>query len=477
MKAHIKSSLSMIKAEDELIEKTEKMLKFNYEKQSREKTGFERLSEMFSMRRPVMAAFASVMIFCVLSAGGFSYYKTPVAYVSLDINPSVELSVNKFNRIVSAAAYNEDGKVILADKEIFNSSVKDAISELVKAASQNGYVKKDGSTIILVTSETGDSVTALTLGQEAEQGAQDAIKSAGDVAVVYKDSINLDKRNEAQQIGISPGKLNLIQKLQALDPNVTVDQYRSAEVTAIMEQIVVANSTGSTNSIPDMQDIASAVQQSGTNVVNSNKDNAVNPVIKVIGLSNDPGDRNAVIVKFSGKVGNSALDTNNYKVEGANIFSKAIFTDSEKDTVKLTVEIGTIKYNGSYEIKIANVENVAAFSSGNLALYETIEPKVTAAFINDLITIKVVFNEKIRGDIDENDFKVYSKNGITYRIDSVTPVKMDESGARTWILTINGIDDPDSMIYAGTSSEFDGEDSNGNVGETESSIEADWDLN
>jgi len=477
MKAHIKSSLSRIKAEDELIEKTEKMLKYNYEKQSRERTRSGRLREMFSMRRPVMAAFAAVLTLCVLSAGGFSYYKTPVAYVSLDINPSVELSVNKFNRIVSAAAYNEDGNVILEDKEIFNSSVKDAISELVKAASQKGYVKKDGSTIILVTSETGDSVTALTLGQEAEEGAKDAIKSAGDVAVVYKDSVNLVKRTEAQELGISPGKLNLIQKLQVLDPTVTVEQYKSAEVTAIMQQIVAVSSTGSTNSIPDMQDIANAVQQSGTNVVNSNKDNTVNPVIKVIGLSNDPGDRNSVIVQYSGKVGNSALDTNNYNVEGINIFSKAIFTDSEKDTVKLTVETGAIKYNGSYEIKIANIENVAAFSSGNLALYETIEPKVTAAFINDLITIKVVFNEKVRGDIDENDFKVYSKNGIKYRIDSVTPVKMDESGARTWILTINGIEDPDSTIYAGTSAEFDGEDSNGNIGNADSVVEAEWDIN
>ncbi|MHC1720668.1 MAG: hypothetical protein AB9844_08440 [Clostridiaceae bacterium] len=476
MKSHIKSSLSRIKAEDELIQKTENLLKYNYEKQNSERTIFARMGKIFSMRRPVLAAFAAVMTVCVLSAGGFSYYKTPVAYVSLDINPSVELSVNKFNKIVSATAYNEDGKVILEDKTMFNSSVKDAISELVKAASEKGYIKNDGSTIILVTSETEDSVVALSLGKEAEEGAKDAIKSSGDVAVVYKDTVNLDKRDEAQKLGVSPGKLNLIEKLQALDPTVTVDQYRSAEVTAIMQKIVAVNSTGSNqNPIPDMQNIANAVQQSGTNA-GSSTGTAVKPAIKVVGVTTSAIRKDTVMVKFSDNVGNSALDTNNYKVEGANIFSKAIFTNSEKDAVKLTVEPGTIKYNGPYVIKITNIEDVAEYSSENLTLYETVKPKVTAAFIKDLITIKVVFSEKVSGDIDKSDFKVYTKDGETHRIDDVSPVNLDENGAKAWVLTIDGIDDPESIIYAGTSSEFDGTDANGNIGETESSIEAEWDL-
>ena len=36
-----------------------------------------------------------------LAGGGYAYAKTPVAYVSMDINPSVELGVNAFDKVVS----------------------------------------------------------------------------------------------------------------------------------------------------------------------------------------------------------------------------------------------------------------------------------------------------------------------------------------------------------------------------------------
>ena len=56
---------------------------------------------------------AAVCLFFLACAGGYFVYSRPVSYISIDVNPSIELGINCFGRVVSAAAYNEDGEEIL----------------------------------------------------------------------------------------------------------------------------------------------------------------------------------------------------------------------------------------------------------------------------------------------------------------------------------------------------------------------------
>jgi hypothetical protein len=172
-----------------------------------------------------------------MSVAAVSYYKTPASYLSLDINPSVELGVNGFGRIVSATAYNSEGTVILNGQNIMDADVESAVHTLVKSAAQKGFVAQDGSTVISVTSETDNTSDAIELEDAAAQGAETAIKSEGKTATISRDHIPLKKRDEAKKLAITPGKLSLIRKLQALDPSVTVSEYKNAKVTDIMKRI------------------------------------------------------------------------------------------------------------------------------------------------------------------------------------------------------------------------------------------------
>lgn len=480
MKAQIKSSLDKIKAEDELVKKTENMLQCAYEKQTLEKK---------KHTMPVRAALAAAITLCAVSVGGFSYYKTPVGYVSLDINPSVELSVNHFNRIVSAEPYNKDGEKILESGEILNSSVKEAVSDLVKSASSNGYIKKDGSTVILVTAETKDASTAARIGAEAVDGAKDAVLSSGKPAAVYNESIDISARDEAKELGISPGKLNLIKKLQALDPNIKIEEYKYAEVSAIMRQIaqisVASNQTanpGETGISPGNVVNASSQQASGQNSATVSKpslenggsgisetaaadSNPVKSSVKVISVR--PIGNQYVVVKYSGKVGSSALNTANYRIDGSNSFSKAVFLTKAMDEVKLTIAEGTITQGTvsdpeDFNIKISGVidgnGNDVKEDIETVKLYENISPYVEDAYANDLTHVIVEFSEAVYGNITPNDFTVYTESEKSYRIYSVG--KLSDTA---WLLTVEEMD-PDIITKAGTSKKFDGVDANGNKG-------------
>jgi len=76
------------------------------------------------------------------------------------------------------------------------------------------------------------------LTNEAEVAVEEAITETEDTAVVYKDNVALARRDEARELGITPGKLNLIQKLMALDPTITVEDYKETKVTNIMKKVV-----------------------------------------------------------------------------------------------------------------------------------------------------------------------------------------------------------------------------------------------
>lgn len=229
--------MDKIKAEKELKTKTEAFVRtalLNAE--CREKiagSGSEFRKEKFAFNKFLVAV--SVIAAClVLALGGNAYYHMPVNYVCLDINPSVELGINAFGRVVSTQAYNEDGIQLFGDKNYSNWSVEDAISTLVQDAAKQGFIAEDGSTVIAVTAEAGNEKVASELQSSGEAGANSALNTDGISAIVYCDCTDLQLRKQAKEAGISPGKLRLILILQTFDPNITVEDYKNAKMTDII---------------------------------------------------------------------------------------------------------------------------------------------------------------------------------------------------------------------------------------------------
>ncbi|MBE6828976.1 MAG: hypothetical protein E7519_02070, partial [Ruminococcaceae bacterium] len=167
-----KAAMNHIRAEEDLKRKTKDSLIASL---SMTPTVTQNPPRRSMRQRAVIAACAFVFV-CAVSAAATVYYKTPASYVSLDINPSVELGVNGFGRIVSATAYDSGGTTILNGQNIMDVDVESAVHTLVRAAAQKGFVAQDGSTIISVTSETDNTSAAIELENTAAQGAETAIK-------------------------------------------------------------------------------------------------------------------------------------------------------------------------------------------------------------------------------------------------------------------------------------------------------------
>ncbi len=224
-----------IKADEELKVKTKAYIRDRIDSEIDKKAGAPCLerARVHTMKKLSLAALP-VAACAILAIGGYAFYNTPVNYISLDINPSVELGLNKFDKVVKAEGINKDGEILLKENNIKNMSAEEAIEKLALGAKEKGYIQADGSTVIAVTALSEQDEEAVLLSNQMGEILRSMIQLGDLNAVVYTDSSNLQVRAEARELGLSPGKYKMILLLQSLDSGIDMEQYRNARIKDIL---------------------------------------------------------------------------------------------------------------------------------------------------------------------------------------------------------------------------------------------------
>ncbi len=114
------------------------------------------------MRNKILAvALSAIMMtsMCALTACNGSKDKAEdQAYVSLDINPAIELVVDKDNKVVSVRGENEDGQVLLYEETgIKGEKIDAAIEKITQLAIDYGYLDENNKVVDTLVTANSDS--------------------------------------------------------------------------------------------------------------------------------------------------------------------------------------------------------------------------------------------------------------------------------------------------------------------------------
>lgn len=153
-------------------------------------------------------------VLAITAVSGYAY-TNPTSYVSLDVNPSIEYSVNAFDRVVSVTAVNDDGEAITKDLDLKNEKITKAIQKTVDKLIEEGYITDDDNAGIIIAISNSDEKKAEDLAEEIEEETQDYMEENGETAEVEAEAVGKERVEEAKAMGVTPGKLNLVQKLAA----------------------------------------------------------------------------------------------------------------------------------------------------------------------------------------------------------------------------------------------------------------------
>lgn len=202
----------------------------------------------------VYGAAASAVV--VLSLGSWAY-ASPYTYVSVDVNPSIEYSVNRFDRVLSIRGVNDDGEEIIEKidfKELKFQTIEKAVLATVDQITAAGYFTDDMEGGIVITTASEDDAKAEDLAASLQQAVEDEVVHNDEDVIVEASSIALERVEEAKQLGVTPGKLNLVEKLQASaeDPaSIDIKQWLNRPVKDIMKATKDNQSTASKSEVSD----------------------------------------------------------------------------------------------------------------------------------------------------------------------------------------------------------------------------------
>lgn len=191
------------------------------------KTNQYQKSHFFSYKR--FAAVVVCLLLVLVGQKGYSVYFTPVSTISIDVNPSIEFSVNQFDKVIDVASYNEDGEILVSSMNVRFLDYKKALNLLLQNENMASYLTQDQTVIITVFGASDQKNDEMLASLAAYTASYEN---------VHCSSGHSEEVTEAHSFGLSCGKYRAFLELQALDPSITVEDIRELSMRQIQDMII-----------------------------------------------------------------------------------------------------------------------------------------------------------------------------------------------------------------------------------------------
>ena len=172
-----------------------------------------------------------------LFASPFLFQQTPktaskdtYSYITLDINPSMQWTVNKDNKIIKVSSFNDDANRILQQIDIKNKTVEDAFNIIFENERFRTYLK-NGFLEVSVYSKDGS--IANKLETDINKYLQDSLPNQK----YHCSKIDTNTHNEANSHHISSGKYRIIEQILQYDDKLSEQELANLSMMDLYEKL------------------------------------------------------------------------------------------------------------------------------------------------------------------------------------------------------------------------------------------------
>lgn len=252
----LKDAFKQIQAEEALKNRTKQIIR-------------EKRKESFIKRRSFRALTAICLCFiCILVVGNWVYF-TPTSEINIDINPSLNLGVNRFDEVVTVDGLNEDGRDFSSQLNIKYKNYEDAIEQILANEEIETLLADDNVIVITVTGSDKAQSAQIYQGVETHSAHYENARCR---------QISSDDAKVAHDLGLSYGKYQAYLQLQELDASFTPEELQGMTMKEIQDLIdKLSNSTNpSTNETTPDSSVSSEETEDTTNyeTVKSSEDSS-----------------------------------------------------------------------------------------------------------------------------------------------------------------------------------------------------------
>lgn len=171
-----------------------------------------------------IAAIAACVALVACLIGGVADFLRPVAYVGIDVNPSVELTLNRFNIVVGTCALNDDGQRALDEAPCMWRAFDDAARNLDGAMRA---IAGEGAVVEVSIDCDNENRYAVLAAQ-----SNDCFGCNGEA---HCDRTNAEERQAAHNLGMGVAKYRAYQELQEAGVDTSAEECASMSMRELRD--------------------------------------------------------------------------------------------------------------------------------------------------------------------------------------------------------------------------------------------------
>ncbi len=172
--------------------------------------------------RYIAAAAAAMFLLAIGTVIGIFINKAPdnkvFATVSIDVNPSLEIKINKEEKVLDVIPLNDDAKKVIGDMDFSGVSMELTVNALIGSMYRLGYLDDEHRTV-LVSLDNEDAAKAAYLLDEltAQISSLTEANNGRVIPNTYESTASL--KEIAERYNVPESKASLIARLLAFDPS------------------------------------------------------------------------------------------------------------------------------------------------------------------------------------------------------------------------------------------------------------------
>lgn len=184
----------------------------------------------------ILSSVAACLVICLMS-----YYMVSIhtdATIYMDVNPSVELQVNYREKVVTAQAGNQDGKVVLEDMDLKNTDLDVAVNAILGSMVKHGYLN-EAQNMILLSVDSRNQKKSEKIRKELTEEIDSCLNSLLGSGVVFSQDVQVNEKQKerGEKYGISPGKAALLERILEDHPSLKYETLAKLSMSKLFSYL------------------------------------------------------------------------------------------------------------------------------------------------------------------------------------------------------------------------------------------------
>lgn len=203
----------------------------------------------FRYMKQMIAAAAVFVLMLTGTLCGIGFYNEAYESVYIDVNPSVEIVLNRFEKINDVIYHNEDAERVFSELDLEGKKVNDGICMIIDKLSDENYIKDEAEVFITAASEKNKELEAFLEGIIAT--AKSYSDEKGYSASFSSQTMTKEEIKEAHENGMSPARYKLIEFIKTFYPDFDEEMLNELDMKALQEIRKALESIGNPGSNND----------------------------------------------------------------------------------------------------------------------------------------------------------------------------------------------------------------------------------